>query len=175
MVILKKLQATQKELHDLKAALNEHAIVAVTDAKGKIIQINDKFCQISKYSEEELLGQTHRIINSGHHSKAFFQDLWQTVASGKVWQGEICNRAKDGELYWVATTIYPIMSDQNSPLQYIAIRADITTTILRLAQILNIKTVAEGVETKEQADFLLDSGCDAFQGYLFGKPQADTL
>jgi PAS domain S-box-containing protein len=114
------------ELKEFRTALDHHAIVDTTEADGKISYVNDRFCEISKYSREELLGHDHRIINSGYHDRKFFQHMWDTIRRGEVWNGEIRNRAKDGSFYWEATTIVPLLNENGAPRQFLSIRTDIT-------------------------------------------------
>lgn len=121
------------ELSCFKEALDQSAIVAITDSQGTINYVNLRFCLLSGYSQEELIGHTHRVINSGYHDRAFFQNLWRTISEGNIWTGEICNRAKDGRLYWVSSTIVPFINESGKPFQYLTIRFDITAR--KLAQL----------------------------------------
>lgn len=146
------LESTTRELNSIRYALDQSAIVAITDRAGTIIHVNDKFCEISKFKREELLGKNHRIINSGFHSRDFFTQMWKTITSGQIWVGEIRNKAKDGSLYWVHTTIVPFLSASNLPYQYVSIRFEITQ---RKAAEEQLRVYAERLElsNRELQDF----------------------
>lgn len=119
--------SVEKNLQDILFALNQSAIVAITDRTGKITFANDKFIEVSQYSLEELLGKPQNIVNSAYHSKEFFKNLWKTIGNGEVWRGDIRNRKKDGSFYWVDTTIVPFLNEKGIPYQYVSIRYEITS------------------------------------------------
>ncbi|MEO6282379.1 MAG: PAS domain S-box protein [Dyadobacter sp.] len=152
------LDKSNRELYAYKYALDESAIVAVTDQKGIIRYVNENFCHVSGYSAHELIGQDHRIINSSFHDEVYIRDLWTTIANGKVWKGELKNQAKDGQYYWVDTTIVPFLDEKQKPYQYVTIRSDITERKLgeeKLRQEANHLRLLESVITNTKDAILI--------------------
>lgn len=174
-----------KELSDLKYAIDQSAIVAITDQTGRINYVNDKFCDISGYSRDELIGEDHRIINSGYHPKEFIRTIWTTIATGEVWRGELCNRAKDGSIYWVDTTIVPLIDENKKPFQYVAIRYEITERklaeerILQQASLLDKAQDAIIVSDLNYQVLYWNQGAERVYGWsedeAFGRHIADLL
>jgi PAS domain S-box-containing protein len=151
-----ELASSLAKVRILKAALDQHSLVAMADHFGKITFANDLFCGVSKYALEELLGQGYRIFNSGHHSKAFFTEMWETVSSGKPWHGELKNRARDGSFFWVDTTILPFTTPEISTMQFVGIHTDITERKLaqasmqasesQMRHLLSVSPIAVSIE-----------------------------
>ena len=190
----------QNDLVAYQDALNRAAIVAITDPSGRITEVNDLFCRISGYARQELIGADHRIVNSGHHSGGFFQQMWRAISSGNIWRADICNRAKDGHLYWVDTTIAPRKDPYGTINGYVAIRFDISrrkeaeleiaTQLRRLKtaeklladdltgpvhghmQSLNMLLCTEGRERSfsQYAQLLEEAGFSQMEGRLTGTP-----
>lgn len=199
MVTKEEYALYDASLQDIKYALDVSSIVAITDRRGRIIYVNDKFCEISKYEREELIGEDHRILNSNYHPKSFFRELWKSISNGKVWRGEIRNRAKDGSYYWVDTTIVPFFDQFGEIYQFVSIRNEITTrkemeqeleiskshyrelayhdTLTNLPNRLQLSTVMEKL-IKEQKEFgLIYFDLDRFKlvNDTFGHAVGDIL
>ncbi len=149
----RQLMLALRELSAFRSAIDQSAIVAMTDPEGVITFVNDRFCEISGYSQGELLGKNHRITKSDQHSPEFFQEMWQTIRQGKIWRGEVCNQGKSGSLYWMDTVITPFMDDRGQVTQYLAIRFDITERKRVEAQLNAEKERAEAA-TRAKSDFL---------------------
>ena len=142
-----------QRLDAYRAAIDAHSIVAVTDRAGRITEVNKLFCEISEYSREELIGQNHRILNSGHHPKAFWAEMWRTISSGKPWHGEVCNRAKSGRYYWVDTTITPL-TDANARITgYCVVRTDITNIKQTQLELEKARATADDA-SRSKSEFL---------------------
>ena len=170
-----------RQLDAQRYALDQHSIVAITDVTGKIIYVNDKFTEISKYPREELLGQDHRILNSGYHSKEFMRNLWVTIANGKVFHAEIKNKAKDGSYYWVDTTIVPFLNERGKPIQYLAIRTDITNRkndeealAKRTTELEAVTSINQKIQNTTTIEAALQIAAREL-GHVFGKKPAAVM
>ncbi|MDO8999219.1 MAG: PAS domain-containing sensor histidine kinase [Bacteroidota bacterium] len=152
----KLLDDVYKNISDYKFALDESSLVTITDVKGIIVHVNDNFCEISKYNTDELVGQDHRLVNSGYHSKEFMRNLWSTITQGNVWKGEIKNKAKDGSYFWVETTIVPFIDDNGKIFKYLAVRANITPRKIANEKILMLNNELEA-KVKERTLKLTES------------------
>lgn len=148
-----QVRRSLQQLTDLKFALDQSSIVAITDRQGIIQYVNDKFCEVSQYARSELIGQDHRIINSGYHDKAFMRNLWQTIGSGKVWRGDIRNRAKNGSYYWVNTTIVPLLDPDGRPFQYLAVRTEVTRLKIVEEELKQMMTKVMMIQEEERKRF----------------------
>lgn len=156
--LVEQQEQRRLELFNQRFAMDQHAIVSITDTRGVILYVNDKFCDISGYSREELIGKTHQIVNSKTHDSEFFRDLWTTISNGHVWHNEVCNRARNGKIYWVDSTIVPFLEDTGRPYQYISIRTDITER-KRMAEkiIASEKQYRNLIESVREVIFQMDN------------------
>jgi len=166
-----QLEDALAEINNQQQALNEHAIVSITDVKGDITYVNDKFLEISGYSFEELIGHNHRMIKSGEHDEEFFRQLWRTVANGKVWHGQVKNLAKDGSAYWVEATVVPFMNQAGKPYQYVSMRTDITAQKAMEQQVESDRGLLQNVmDTLGEGVYMLD--IEGRCTYLNGEAEA---
>jgi PAS domain S-box-containing protein len=184
-----RLEQTLHELEFQKFALDQHAIVSIADRTGKIIYANEKLSEISQYPREELLGQDHRLLNSGYHPHEFFRNMWQTIGRGEIWHGEVRNRCKDGGIYWVDSTIVPFMDEHGKPLRYVSIRTDITARKLIEEQLQEQRmffehiseTLGEGlyVQDAQGRCIYMNSEAERLLGWtrdqFIGMPVHDTI
>ncbi|MDD2865510.1 MAG: PAS domain S-box protein [Methylococcales bacterium] len=162
------MKSEQTSYEELFYALNEAAIISTSDLAGNITMVNDKFCQISGYSSDELLGNNHRIVNSGTHEKGYFAQMWEKISKGEIWVGEVCNRKKDGSIYWVNSTIIPILDKQtNKVKKYVSVRFDITA---------QKKLENKLTELSNKFNLKMDNFLDANDGFSqFGIQSCDDI
>jgi sigma-B regulation protein RsbU (phosphoserine phosphatase) len=163
-----RLRASLKQLEDLRYAVDQASLVAITNHAGSIIEVNDKFCEVTGYSRDELIGQNHRILKSGYHPESFYHEMWHTISSGSVWRRRICNRAKDGHQFWVDTTIVPLLVD-GEPERYLALRTDITEHMRQQAELVRLSNAVE-----QTADAIMITAPDGTIQYVNPAFEATT-
>jgi PAS domain S-box-containing protein len=165
MTARRKAEAEARESHqhvdEMRYVLEQAMLVSLTDRDGTILFVNDSFCHVSGYSREELIGANHRICNSGHHPREFFEDLWTTILGGQTWHGTICNRAKNGSTYWVDTSIVPLKATSVAPERFMAIRTDVSERVRQEASLLRLSNAIE-----QTADSIFITDCDGVIEYV---------